>query len=165
MYTGLRKKQRGQIAKLKRMCHAIDRFKPFTQTQRIYEHFHVPGCLFIEHPKTREHIKNKFCQKWIATTKHFIENKPEDIGFCKVVCLICYPSYWSSQIIIFYDEKYYKDFWNRNSEFQKWEKITNGQSFSKKHCLHTELKEQGYKETIADNEFYSESEIWVYGEI
>ncbi len=38
----------------------------------------------------------------------------------KVVAVIDELYLWNSQIIIFYDEKYYNDFWDRKDSYQTW---------------------------------------------
>ena len=44
----IRKKQRGQNRKLKRMFDDIDKFQPDWNNDERYEHFHVPSDPFIE---------------------------------------------------------------------------------------------------------------------
>ncbi len=160
---GERKKQRGQLRKLKNVCQSIGRFEPFTRTDEMYEHFHFPGDFFIEAEKTSGKIQTKFCKKWLETAEKFISQKPEDIAFCKVVALICVPNFWSSQIIIFYDEQYYNSFWDRKDSYQTWTPIGERRSFCKERNIETSLQETGYLERLEDEEVY-ESELWFYEE-
>lgn len=112
MYS-MKKKQRGQRRKLKQLVRAMDQWTPFTKTGEACEHFHVPSDWFIQHPKTYGKVKSAFRQAWIKKTEEMIAAKPEHLPFCKIVSCIISPELWSSQIIIFYDEEYYKDFGDR----------------------------------------------------
>lgn len=152
-YQDINKKQRGQRRKLELLFKYIDTFKAFESTNDAYEHFHVPGDNFIEYIKTTSKVKTAFCKKWIDTTLRFISEKPTELEFCKVVALISVPNYWSSQIIIFYDEDYYSEFWNRDDDYQRWESIDGKYSFTKERGIHTLLLEKGYKEIICEEDF------------
>lgn len=162
-----KKKQRGQKRKLSSLLKNIDSFKAFKCSQKIYEHFHVPCSLeFIESPKTSEKVRTIFCQKWIETTEQLIKQKPSELSFCKVVSLLSVPNYWSSQIIIFYDEEYYNTFWDRKTSEQLWEKITDKNlSFVHEKGIKTSLKEIGYIETMEEDDYICKSVLWFYGEL
>ena len=71
----------------------------------------------------------------------------------------------NSRIIFFYDEEYYNNFWKRNDSYQTWEKIDSKNSLKQKLNIQTNLKEIGFKETINDEDFKYETELWVYGDI
>ncbi len=161
----MQKKQRGQKQKLKRLLKCINEFTPFTDTNNTYENFYVPcDRTFINHRKTSGKVKRIFCQKWLDKTAEFIRNKPENIGFCKIIADICPNDLWNSRIIIFYDDEYYNNFWNRNNDYQKWTRI-NGKSYAEKSKLKTDLFEQGYLEELNLDDFCLESELWFYGEL
>ena len=164
----MKKKQRSLIRqkyKLKELNKNIDRIKPFKNTSVCYEHFHVPGEKFIEYKKTYDSIKREFCRKWITKTEDIIKNKPKELDFCKVVAMIDVPNYWSSQIIIFYNEEYYNTFWDRNSEYQVWERIDDELSLVKNIEVETELKEIVYKEIIRDEDYFGKAYLWFYGDV
>ena len=46
----------------------------------------------------------------VIHNKKFIEEKPQDLKFCKIVALLSIPNLWSSEIIIFFDKSYYESF-------------------------------------------------------
>lgn len=158
------RKQRGQRRKLKKLLTNIDRFLPFTDVEDEYEHFHVPSTPWIEFPKTAGRIKTAFCRKWIEKTEEFISQKPSGLSFCKVVSVICYPNLWDSQIIIFYDKKYYNSFWDRKGPYQVWTRIENTKSFTKARGISTTLPETCYKEKISEDDETRISYLWYYGE-
>ena len=160
-----RKKQRGAYRKLKTMFQHIDNFVPFTKTDQIYEHFHVPSSLFIESYRTSEKIKIEFCKKWIETAERFITQKPKELTFCKVVAVLSVPNYWSSQIIIFYDESYYHTFWKRTGNGQIWKLEPEKKSFCKRYHIVTAMKETCYHETIIEDNQEFQCDLCFYGDI
>ena len=81
------------------------------------------------------------------------------------MCAICIPYVRDSQIIIFYNQKYYETFWNRHGDYQKWFKISDGRSLMKERNIVTDLKEYGFKEILTDEDYTSVSQIWFYGEV
>ena len=160
------KKERGQSRKLKTLIDNIHQFVPFENTDARYEHFHVPSGPFISSPKTSRKIKTAFCKAWIQKTEEFLNQKPSDLPFCKVVAIIDEGDIWASQIVIFYDASYYKSFWIRNSTEQTWTLIKDpAKSFIKERNIETKLNEIGYLEAISEIDFNKKSTLWFYGEI
>ena len=159
----IRKKQRGQNRKLKRMFDNIDKFQPDWNNDERYEHFHVPSDPFIESEKTTNQNKKKFYEKWLATVERLMKEKPQDIVFCKIVGMISIPDVWCSEIIIFYGQEYYEAFFKRDCAYQTWIRIKND-SFLKRKQIQTPLKEAGYQQTIRDEDIY-QNELWFYGDI
>lgn len=165
MFDSSKKKIRGQRRKLNRLIKRIDDFTIDYPYPYHYDHFHVPCAEnFISNPRIGEFVKKAFCQSWIEKTQLFIQQKPNDAEFCKIVCVLETKNLWSSQIIIFYDELYYNSFWNRNDEYQKWIPIEN-RSFKIEKELKTDMIELGFKEIIVEDDYNYTTELWFYGEI
>ena len=80
-----------------------------------------------------------------------------------MVAAITYPNVRESQIIIFYDEKYYYSFWDRKGPYQIWTPMDDKRSFAKERIV-TDLPEIGYIEELNDEDYYAKSYIWFYGE-
>ena len=161
-----RKKQRGQYRRLNTLLEYIDSFVPFQRTNDGFEHFHVPSSPFISSPKTYGKVKTAFCRKWLETTGKFIEQKPSELSFCKIVALIDESDLWKSQIIIFYSKDYYDSFWNRKGPEVKLEPIENESlSYIKPRNIKTNLLEKGYRMVICEDDFCSRSTLWFYGEL
>ena len=78
---------------------------------------------------------------------------------------MCIPSLRNSQIIIFYDQKYYESFWNRHGGYQDWSRTPDGMSLMKERNIATQLKEVGFKETLTDEDYTAIQHIWFYGEV
>ena len=160
------KKERGQSRKLKALTENTHLFVPFEDTDIRYEHFHVPSGPFISSPKTSGKVKTAFCKVWLQKAEEIIKQKPSDLPFCKVVAIIDESDLWESQIVIFYDEKYYGAFWTRNTPEQTWAIIEDPtKSFIKERNIKTQLNEIGYLETISGIDFNKKSVLWLYGEI
>ena len=158
-----KKKQRGQGRRLKKLFQRIDNFRPYTDVNQIYEHFHVPCTAFIDNTNTSSKIKTTFIKKWIAAAERFVLDKPEGLPFCRAAAVICEPYLSASQIIIFYDEEYSNSFWGRNGEEPKWTVITN-RSLKTQKGIKTNLAEKGFCETMTDGETAFKDELWFYCE-
>lgn len=166
MYDNSKKKLRGKRRKLNVLLQRINDFTMEYPSTHHYDHLHVP-CVsdFIGSPKVSNFVKRTFYQAWIEKTELFIQQKPKEAEFCKVVCVLDINYLWSSQIIIFYDETYYKNFWNRNDEYQNWIPLEN-RSFKREKVLNTDLMELGFKEIIVDEDAnYYITELWFYGDL
>lgn len=155
------KKQRGLYRKINVLFNKIDLFE--TQKEdKIYEEFVVPNNNFLDISKNN--IKTKFINKWLETTEKFIKQNTGK-KYCKIVAIIETNEISNSRIILFYDEEYYNNFWNRNDSYQVWNKLDQKKSLKQKLNIKTNLKEIGFKETINDEDFKYETELWVYGDI
>lgn len=165
MYNNFKKKIRGQRRKTNQLIKRIDCFTIDYPYPYHYYHFHVPCANnFINSPKVGKYVKKAFCQAWVEKTQLFIQQKPKGAEFYMVVSVLDIKNLWSSQIIIFYDELYYNNFWNRNDEYQKWIPLKN-RSFKREKALKTDMKESGFKEIIVDEDTTYITELWFYGEI
>lgn len=71
----------------------------------------------------------------------------------------------NSRIIVFYNEKYYNNFWKRESSYQTWERLDPKKSLKQRLNIQTNLKEIGFKETLNDDDFKYETELWFWGEL
>lgn len=160
----IRSKSRGQQRKYKTLLRWMDKIEPYKNTDVVFEDFGVPCRPWLSYPKTSSKIKTAVCKKWLEKTEEIIKQKPQDLPFCKVVALITYPNIRASRIIIFYDENYYKTFWDRRNPYQIWTPIKNERSFAKERGIVTNLPEIGYIEELYDEDWYEKSFIWFYGE-
>lgn len=167
MFQPERKKIRGQRRRIKKLLRDIDALIPYQECgDRKYEHFHVPCGTWLQSPRTAGHIKTAFCDAWLKKCRQFIENKPKDIPFCKVVAVISCPRFAESQIIIFYNEAYYTGFWDRNDPTQTWLQLPSTESFAEPRGIGTDLAEKGYTEILCDDDgSSSRSQLWFYGEL
>jgi len=155
------KKQRGLYRKINTLFNKIELFEP-QKKDKIYEEFVVPSNNFLDISKSN--IIIKFINKWLETTEKFIKQNISE-KYCKIVGIIETNEISNSRIIFFYDEEYYNNFWKRNNSYQTWDKLDSKKSLKQKLNIQTDLKEIGFKETINDEDFKYETELWVYGDI
>lgn len=155
------KKQRGVYRKLNLLFKKIDLFEP-VKKDNIYEEFVVPGNNFLDVSPIS--IKRKFIIKWLEITEKFINNK-DNKRFCRIVGMIETKEISYSRIILFYDEEYYNNFWKREDLYQIWKRLDSKKSLKQRLNIQTNLKEIGFKETLNDDDFKYETELWFYGEL
>ena len=126
-----RKKVRGQRRKLRKLLRDIDGLTPFeSESNRLYEHFHVPSGTWLNSPSTAGSVKTAFCKAWLEQCQRFIQAKPTNLSFCRVVAVLCEPLLGESQIVIFYSQEYFETFWKRNYSDQSWLPLNKGSSFT-----------------------------------
>lgn len=155
------KKQRGVYRKLNLLFEKIDLFEP-VKKDNIYEEFVVPGNNFLDVSPIS--IKRKFIIKGLEITEKFINNK-DNKRFCRIVGMIETKEISNSRIILFYDEEYYNNFWKREDSYQIWKRLDSKKSLKQRLNIQTNLKEIGFKETLNDDDFKYETELWFYGEL
>ena len=96
-----RKKVRGQRRKLRKLLRDIDGMTPFeSESNRLYEHFHVPSGTWLNSPSTAGTVKTAFCKAWLEQCQRFIQAKPTNLSFCRVVAVLCEPLLGESQIVM-----------------------------------------------------------------
>lgn len=159
------KKVRGQKRKLKRLLQYIDDIHAYSDIASDFEHFHVPCGQWIESPKTSGKVKTQFIRKWLKKAEQIYDLKPVNIAFCRVVAIVNEPYFWSSQIIVFYDREYYDRFFVRNDSYQTWTSLDKNESLINQRKINCNLDEQGYLETINEDEKVFKSKLWVYGDV
>lgn len=155
------KKQRGVYRKLNLLFNKIDLFEP-VKRDNVYEEFVVPSNNFLD--VSQNSIKRKFIIKGLEITEKLIKHK-DNKKFCRIVGMIETKEISNSRIILFYDEEYYNNFWKREGSYQTWEKLDSKKSLKQRLNIQTNLKELGFKETLNDENFKYETELWFYGEL
>ena len=127
------KKIRGMKRKTNTMIKRIEEHtKIFPSTFYNDEYWYMPlpvSQAFIESHKTPRKVKRLCIQTFIDRVNHLIKIKPNDTHTYRVVVFISIESLWNSQIIIFKNERYFHNFFNRNSEFQNWVPLSNEINF------------------------------------
>lgn len=166
-----RKKIRGKTRKFKEMEIALiestSKF-PKVDLEYGYWHLHIPTSQrFIDSYKTPVSLRRKFIQLIIDRVEFLINNKVESDVPTRVIACINSPNLWDSQIIVFFGEDYYKSFFDRNTEYQKWKSLLKQRNICREWNLNLPkmLKVKGYKEEIYDEDLYYEGELWFIGEL
>lgn len=137
-----------------------------TKNEDEYTEFLLPASeKFVNNKKIPNKYVKMICEALIKKAEEFVNNKLNTSNFEKVVVMISYPNLFNSRIIIFFNEFYYNEFFQRNNYEQIWKRKNKEISLSKK--LHFSIpkpfKEIGYyEEIIEDNKILSSSNLWFY---
>ncbi|MEC2664810.1 DUF3916 domain-containing protein, partial [Bacillus cereus] len=116
---------------------------------------------------TPRKVKRLCIQTLLNQANHLINIKPRDTHTYRVVVLISINNLWDSQIIIFKNEDYFHNFFNRDSEFQKWILLSNEIDFWETWEISVchSFKTLHFQEIIYDADECYEKEITFIGEL
>lgn len=164
---------RRKVRGIKRKCQSMVKrlimlTEHFPHEEPDYWHLYLPASRsFIDSPKTPQAVKRLCIQTLVDRVHHLIEIKPQSKVPTRVIASIDLRNLWESQIIIFFSEESFKNFFNRNSVYHKWIPIPNSRSFKKAWKLDVPrgLKIQGFKDVITGSDVSYVGEMWLVGEI
>lgn len=144
--------------------------KTFPSTFYNDEYWYMPlpvSQAFIDSHKTPRKVKRLCIQTLLNQANHLINMKPSDTYTYRVVVLISINNLCDSQIIIFKNEDYFHNFFNRNSEFQKWILLSNEIDFWEtwKISVYHSFQTLRFQEIIYDLDECYEKEILFIGEL
>ncbi|KOS26476.1 group-specific protein [Bacillus anthracis] len=165
------KKIRGMKRKTNAMIKRIEEHtKMFPSTFYNDEYWYMPLPVsqdFIESHKTPRKVKRLSIQTLIDRVNHLIKIQPSDTHTYRVVALISIENLWRSQIIVFKNDDYFHNFFNRNNEFQKWILLSNEIDFWETWGISIFPTPQllRFQEVIYDEDTIDEKEIWFIGEL
>lgn len=76
------------------------------------------------------------------------------------------PNLWLSQIIVFFEDDYYKNFFKRNTEYQRWILLSENRNIEREWGLSIpeNMKVKGYSEKVIDEDYTYNGELWFIGE-
>ncbi|CAM4085613.1 group-specific protein [Bacillus luti] len=165
------KKIRGMKQKTNAMTNRIEEHtKTFPSTFYNDEYWYMPlpvSQAFIDSPKTPRKVKRLCIQTLLNQANHLIKIKPNDTNTYRVVVLISIENLWNSQIIVFKNENYFHNFFNRNNKFQTWIPLSNESDFWKTWGISIlpSFQTLHFQEVIYDEGAIYEKEIWFIGEL
>ncbi|WP_242255789.1 DUF3916 domain-containing protein [Bacillus cereus group sp. BfR-BA-01379] len=165
------KKVRGMKRKTRTMIQRIEEHtKTFPSAFYYDEYWYMPlpvSQTFIDSCKTPRKVKRLCIQTLLNQAQHLIKIKPSDTHTYRVVVLISIESLWNSQIIVFKNEDYFHNFFNRNSEFQKWIPLSNESDFWKtwEISIWPTAQTLHFQEILYDEDTIDEKEVWFIGEL
>lgn len=165
------KKIRGMKRKTNTMIKRMEEHtKTFPSTFYNDEYWYMPLPVFqafIESHKTPRKVKRLCIQTLIDRVNHLIKIKPSDTHTYRVVTLISIENLWRSQIIVFKNDDYFHNFFNRNNEFQTWTPLSNEPTFWKtwKISIYPTFQRLHFQEIICDESAIYEKEILFVGEL
>lgn len=160
---GVKRKSKIMVSNLKAWTEKF----PEVDLEYGYWHIHMPLTqAFINSTKTPSSVKRLCIQTLINRVEYLTSIKPKIDMTVRVVALINIPDLSESQIIIFFGDKHFNGFFDRNDEFQKWIELPKKRSIVHEWNLEISkhLSIKGYKE-ILDNDSKSINELWFIGEL
>ncbi|WP_436865603.1 DUF3916 domain-containing protein [Bacillus fungorum] len=165
------KKIRGMKRKTNTMIKRIEEHtKTFPSAFYNDEYWYMPlpvSQAFIDSCKTPRKVKRLCIQTLLNQAQHLIKIKPSDTHTYRVIVFISIENLWSSQIIVFKDDDYFHNFFNRNNEFQTWIPLSNEMNFWETWgisiCPTAQMLQ--FQEVIYDEDAIDKKEIWFIGEL
>lgn len=149
------KKIRGIRRKYDNMATSIiENTSSFPEITSKYWHLHLPTSYgFINSSNLSNKIKIQCIQLLIDRAWGLSELRPKDKENYRVVVAIIPEELWSSQIIIFKDDNYFADFFNRDDDYQVWNPIPKEEIFRFEQYLSIpdDFLLLGYKEMLYDD--------------
>lgn len=161
---GLRRKCRSMVQQLQTATAIF----PAPHDSFQYWHLHLPvHYSFIDSTQTPRSVRRLCMQTLIDCAEHLCSIKPEKHDFCHVVTAIDLPKLSRSQIIVFFGSEYYDQFFERNSNHQKWVSFSDSRSLVKewKLRLPSGLNEIGFREELRCDYECSDNDLWFLGEL
>lgn len=166
-----KKKVRGVKRKCKSFIKSIEELTevfPEIEIDRGYWHLHLPVKQeFIDSKKTPSTVRKICIQTLIDRVQHLVEIKPNLDIRIRVIACIEIPCLWNSQIIIFFGDDYFKNFFNRNDQYQIWTPLPTKRNLQNELNLKmpVKLNVKGYSEKIKEEDYETSSELWFVGEL
>ncbi|MGE6348250.1 DUF3916 domain-containing protein [Bacillus mycoides] len=148
-----------------------DSTKAFPSTFYNDEYWHMPLPVlqtFIDSSKTPRKIKRLCIQTLLNQANQLMKMKPNDTNTFRVVVMISTSNLWGSQIIIFKNNNYFYNFFNRDNAFQKWIPLSNTSDFGHewKISISNSVQTLHFQEIINDEDgFYDKGELLFIGEL
>ncbi len=152
---------------VKYIRESISAYPTKLSADESFFHIHLPlAQSFIDSPRLPQSVKRLCLQTLVEGIVHLIKSRPHTQA-SRVVAALTQPSLWGSQIIIFLNEEYFRDFFIREDDVQQWIPLPDDSSFLRKWSivLPPGLSIRGYKEIMSDTDFHYEGEIWFIGEL
>ena len=164
------KKVRGIKRKVKNMVKRIEQetMNFPSDFHNGYWHLHLPvGQGFIASNKTPVGIKRLCIQTLLNRGQHLVNVKPDISEKTRVVVAVDLPNLWNSQIIVFKGESYFKTFFDRNDDTQRWIPLPKDRNIEHEWQLTVpnNMKMLGFKVEITDEEYQYTGENWFIGEL
>lgn len=157
---------------LKKWSESFKDFYPNDVYKGTYWNFKIPILDSILNKDTTFEIRRECIQYLVDAVCHMLITKVYNniTTPSKIMCLIDVPRMFSSEVTLFVDKEYYEKFFIRNSKKHKLILITDTnrsliKEFNIKISDTVVLQEQGYIETINDEDTKYQGELWSIGQL
>lgn len=159
---GVRRKTRNMI---KRISEETSKFP--TDFYNGYWHLHLPTSQgFIDSNRTPIGVKKACVQTLLKQAILLVDKKPNSLEYYRVVVYIDFKELFDSQIIVFAEESYFKQFFNRKNDSQKWIPFGKERSQPWRINIPQNMNALGFEETIRDEVGKAyKKDIWFIGEL
>ena len=129
-------------------------------------HWHLSVARELVGPQAPFGVKRLGAQTLLERASRLTKLAPQDEA-TRVVVAINATEFWLSQIIVFFGDKYYDEFFERDSSNQIWAPLPSSRSLMREWNLRLpdNFAERGFGETLDDADFQSTSELWFFGQI
>jgi len=166
-----RKKVRGATRKCKAMINDINEQTsvfPMDEKYREYGYWNTGRLPYylLNSTKTPAKVKRAFMQTLVSQTQHLINIKPIDEK-TRVFASIELPNLSYSAIEIFFGDKHYSNFFERNVEEPTWIPLPPHRNIAKEYAMAIPegMTVRGYKEICIWEGRRFIAELWFIGEI
>jgi hypothetical protein len=162
-----KEKLRGINRRLKSIDNWAESFNgyfPEEYSTEKYMNYKIPVLdRLVNTPTTTKNIQ-AHCLKAILKATAYIEKaKPKKLNNSIVTVLVTYPDMFSSEICIFFNEEYFRTFFERNNETEKLIQLS-GKSLAQdlEVDIPANFKEIGFQFTVKDDSDIFNEEWWSY---
>jgi len=131
-------------------------------------HFHLPIYQdFIDSRKTPFGVRRLCAQTLIDSVASLVAKKPAAARGSRVIAFINLPGLWYSEVIVFFDEGQFRDFFVRNNEYQTWIELPAARNLAREWNLRLPpgFSVKGYREILVNDGESFENELWYLGEL
>jgi hypothetical protein len=133
-----------------------------------YWHVHLPlAQTFIDSQSTPRSVRRLCIQSLVDPAARLRESQRHRSTRCRVVAAVSLPLLFDSQLIVFFGDEYWNQFFRRDTPEQRWIALAPTRSLAREWgvLLPDGFEERGYAESIADEGFQSEGERWFLGDV
>lgn len=170
--NGSKKKLRGIKRRYKTLVNeitALTKIVPNPDDSGLgYWHLHLPFHQgYIDSKKTPNTLRRDIMQLLIDRVAYMKSIKTKEQGQYRVYSVISLPHLFDSQIVVLPDDSWFDDFFERDTEEQKWIPLDEQRNIVEEWGLNSspKLEVRGYQEIIVDDDYIHKGEIWFIGEL
>lgn len=141
---------------------------PLESKDKPFWYVHLPkNQSFIDNEQTPNYVRKQVVQALVDAAKHLLDIKPRSLKFCKVLVVPEFDNVFDSQLIVFFNEDYYNNFFDRANDYQRWSLLDEECYKIKRWDI--EIPEcftiRGYLEEINENGNKYVGKLWFIGQL
>lgn len=170
-YYYIKKKVRGIKGKLSSFKQRLDAVLADVKTvepDEPYWHAHIPfDYTFIDSVNTPGKLRRSCVRIIIDAAEKLRTEYLADNKDCRVMAGITLPYMWSSQLLVFFSDEFYREYCTRNTPDQIWTPLDKYRNILAEWDLSApaSFTAKGYREEIDDEYSKYTDEVWFIGEV